>query len=74
MLAHNLGMGVTAEGVETIEQLSELTAINCEEGQGYFFSMPVDGSEVERLIVSQLERGMCPAQPPEADCYSESVN
>ncbi len=74
MLAHNLGMGVTAEGVETIEQLSELTAINCEEGQGYFFSMPVDGSEVERLIVSQLERGMCPSQPPSADFYSESVN
>ena len=74
MLAHNLGMGVTAEGVETIEQLSELTAINCEEGQGYFFSMPVDGSQVERLIVSQLERGMCPSQPPPTDCYSESVN
>jgi len=74
MLAHNLGMGVTAEGVETIEQLSELTAINCEEGQGYFFSKPIDGSDVERLIVSQLERGMCPTQPPSADCYSESVN
>jgi len=74
MLAHNLGMGVTAEGVETIEQLSELTAINCEEGQGYFFSKPVDGSDVERLIVSQLERGMCPSQPLSTDCYSESVN
>lgn len=75
LLAHNLGMTVTAEGVETIEQLSELTALNCEEGQGYFFSKPVKASEVETLIVSQLKRGMCGSvAKAEADFCAESVN
>jgi EAL domain-containing protein (putative c-di-GMP-specific phosphodiesterase class I) len=68
-------MSVTAEGVETIEQLSELTALNCEEGQGYFFSKPVPASEVETLIAGQLKRGMCLAVPSaETDYCGESVN
>jgi diguanylate cyclase (GGDEF)-like protein/PAS domain S-box-containing protein len=75
LLAHNLGMTVTAEGVETIEQLSELTELNCEEGQGYFFSKPVEACEVEPLIASQLKRGMCLASSNlEADYCAESVN
>lgn len=40
-LAHTLGMDVIAEGVETIEQLEQLQALDCEFGQGYFFSKPV---------------------------------
>lgn len=44
-LAHNLGMTVTAEGIETIDQLMQLKAMQCDYGQGYFFSKPVS-SEV----------------------------
>jgi EAL domain-containing protein (putative c-di-GMP-specific phosphodiesterase class I) len=35
-LAHNLGVAVTAEGVETSEQLAQLKALKCEFVQGYF--------------------------------------
>jgi diguanylate cyclase (GGDEF)-like protein len=37
-LAHSLGLQVTAEGLETIEQLRFLRALGCEHGQGYHFS------------------------------------
>lgn len=42
MLAHNLGMNVTAEGVETSQQLAQLRSLGCQYGQGYFFSQPLD--------------------------------
>jgi len=41
-LAHNLGMKVVAEGVETVGQLAKLKALQCEYGQGYFFSRPLN--------------------------------
>ncbi|MCU1287431.1 MAG: diguanylate cyclase/phosphodiesterase with sensor(s) [Acidobacteriales bacterium] len=40
-LAHNMGMDVTAEGVETREQMLHLQHLNCENAQGYLFSKPV---------------------------------
>lgn len=39
-LAHALGMDVTAEGVETATQFTQLRKLKCEFGQGYFFSKP----------------------------------
>jgi len=41
-LAHTLGMDVTAEGVENIEQVDLLKKLGCEYGQGYFFAKPLD--------------------------------
>ncbi len=52
-LAHNLGMNVVAEGVETSEQLARLRALGCEYGQGYFFSKPVDCQTAKALIAAQ---------------------
>ena len=40
-LARKLGVDVTAEGVETAEQLQQLRALKCDYGQGYFFSHPL---------------------------------
>ncbi len=52
-LAHNLGMDVVAEGVETAEQLAHLQHLGCEYAQGYYFSKPVDSAAADRLIASQ---------------------
>jgi EAL domain-containing protein (putative c-di-GMP-specific phosphodiesterase class I) len=49
-LAHNLGMDVVAEGVETTDQLSQLLAIGCEYAQGFYFSKPVSAVAAEALI------------------------
>ncbi len=49
-LAQNLGMNVIAEGVETKEQLATLRKLECEYGQGYFFSKAVDSMVAENLI------------------------
>lgn len=51
-LAHQLGMDVITEGVETLEQLLELRKLKCEYGQGYLFSRPLDSLAAEALIMS----------------------
>jgi EAL domain-containing protein (putative c-di-GMP-specific phosphodiesterase class I) len=52
ILAHNLGMSVTAEGIETAAQLALLQTMKCEFGQGYLFSKPVDAAEAWLLIAN----------------------
>jgi diguanylate cyclase (GGDEF)-like protein/PAS domain S-box-containing protein len=49
-LAHALGLRVTAEGVETEEQLLALIDLDCDEAQGYFFSPPQPASDLRGLI------------------------
>jgi diguanylate cyclase (GGDEF)-like protein len=53
-LAHNLKMDVIAEGVETIEQLSQIKELQCQYGQGYLFSKPLNSNAVKALISSQV--------------------
>ena len=40
-LAHNMGMEVVAEGVETSEQVEVVKALGCEKVQGYFYAKPM---------------------------------
>ncbi len=49
-LARSLGMEVVAEGVETIEQVAQLRALGCDNGQGYYFSKPTTGKDAEVLL------------------------
>jgi EAL domain-containing protein (putative c-di-GMP-specific phosphodiesterase class I) len=51
-LAQNLGMDVVAEGVETEDQLRLLQKLECENGQGYLFSTPLGGRQLEQFIAS----------------------
>ena len=50
LLGRNLRLDVVAEGVETAEQLTQLQAIGCEFGQGYFFARPLDAQGAGRLV------------------------
>ncbi len=54
-MGNSLRMRVVAEGVETQEQLAFLQGHSCPEGQGYYFSQPVNAGEftqlLERLVV-----------------------
>lgn len=49
-MSQDLGMGMIATGVETIGQIAQLKALKCVYGQGYFFSKPVEGSQIGKLI------------------------
>jgi diguanylate cyclase (GGDEF)-like protein len=50
MLAHNLGLAVVAEGVETEEARDALLAQGCDYAQGYFLSRPLPPDQFEAWI------------------------
>lgn len=52
-LAHELGMQVIAEGVETEQQKAFLAAHRCDQLQGYVFSPPMPFDEFGRFIQQQ---------------------
>ena len=49
-LAHNIGLKVIAEGIETEGQLAYLREKVCDEGQGYYFSRPLPANEFTELL------------------------
>ena len=50
-LAHNLGLQVTAEGVESQEVMNLLQDYDCDLVQGYFFSKPIPCEEFDRWMM-----------------------
>jgi diguanylate cyclase (GGDEF)-like protein/PAS domain S-box-containing protein len=53
-LAHNLGIDVVAEGVETISQLMQLRLLQSDQAQGYLFSKALPSDEIPPLLASML--------------------
>ena len=52
VMAHELGMKVVAEGVETGQQRDLLLQAGCDYGQGYLFARPVNAEGLESLLRS----------------------
>ena len=50
-LAKSMGMRVTAEGIETKEQLEQLRNLDCDQGQGYFLARPLPAEAAEELLM-----------------------
>ncbi|MDB5084237.1 MAG: hypothetical protein JWN30_1123, partial [Bacilli bacterium] len=55
-LAHNLGMQVVAEGVESEEQLLYLKEHGCDMAQGFLYSKPINCAEFERNFLRQTSQ------------------
>ena len=62
-MAHRFGMSVSAEGVETVEQLDFLRGLRCEEFQGYLFSKPVPAQDAEKCFRGYAPLIGAPARP-----------
>jgi EAL domain-containing protein (putative c-di-GMP-specific phosphodiesterase class I) len=62
LVAAVVGMGralklfVVAEGIETAEQAEALRELGCQIGQGYLFSRPLPGEDMDALLAVELPR------------------
>lgn len=54
-LAHNLGMSVVAEGVNSSEALALLASLGCNEAQGYFIKRPIPADELLAYLHAEPE-------------------
>jgi diguanylate cyclase (GGDEF)-like protein/PAS domain S-box-containing protein len=61
-VARTLGMITVAEGIETEGQATLMRELDCDRGQGYLYSKPLEAAELERWARSQaLEAAVSPA-------------
>jgi EAL domain-containing protein (putative c-di-GMP-specific phosphodiesterase class I)/DNA-binding CsgD family transcriptional regulator len=73
-LARSLGMRVTAEGVETAQQLQQVRILGCTEIQGYLLHAPRPAAEILQLLASPPGRAACSVIPgPSAIRKSERM-
>jgi len=53
-VAHDRGMRVVAEGVETEEHFAFVRELGCDRAQGYYFGRPMEESEITRLLAARV--------------------
>ncbi len=59
VMASNRHMSVIAEGIERVDQLVQLQTLDCNSGQGYYLSRPVDAKTAQAMLAKE-------SQPAEA--------
>lgn len=65
-LAHNLGLKVIAEGVETKDAWDTLTILGCDHSQGYYMSKPLPADRLIEWLEGASSAAMAALQPPSA--------
>ncbi|WP_116472498.1 putative bifunctional diguanylate cyclase/phosphodiesterase [Zobellella maritima] len=55
-MSKSLQLRVLAEGIETREQLNFLRSLQCDRGQGYYFSRPLPAAEITKLLQQQVRK------------------
>jgi len=70
-LAHGLGLQVTAEGVETVEQLAALRALGCDLIQGYLVAHPLEATDLVAWNSRHKRRWKLLTRPAEAEPESK---
>ena len=56
-MVRNMGQQVIAEGIETGDQLNQLRNMQCQYGQGYFISKPIEQHVLWQVLKSQVVNG-----------------
>jgi diguanylate cyclase (GGDEF)-like protein len=72
-LARNLEMEVIAEGVETQEQAAVLRAMDCEYGQGYYFSRALNAKRAATLLSADSVREIPPPLAASLSGYEHAL-
>ena len=62
-LAHNLGLRVVAEGVESHQAWTQLCELGCDFAQGFYVSRPLPASDLSRLLEERRVRRPRGARP-----------
>ena len=78
-LSHQLGLRVIAEGIENQQQLDLIRSLDCEFGQGFFFSRAVSDENAEALLRNGLTPGKehndpHPAGEAGTDLYAQAAS
>jgi diguanylate cyclase (GGDEF)-like protein len=66
-LAHNLGLRVVAEGVETAQQLALLNTLGCDINQGFYLHRPMSAEALEDLLRSKRQGAELAKDLPEPE-------
>jgi EAL domain-containing protein (putative c-di-GMP-specific phosphodiesterase class I) len=56
-LGRDLGIRITAEGIETVGQLRALRSLGCDCGQGYLFGRPMHPDDVPSFLAHWHDEG-----------------